>query len=236
MLTDEEKPLVDEDIEVKRMRRLEQLRAKRPFGAISEDGSGWISVSNDIPDDNNKFENRSPNLSPPRRRRPRNDTPSPDPHQESEFPAGSDLSPPRKRYQSPSETKASSRSSVAHRHDTPSPEKHLKGDTITDLSPPRRHQRNEHASSPEPPRRKSLHSKAMDLDISPPRRASKYQEDLSPPRKSKNDRPSSTAPSVPDLSPPRKKRNSSRPPITGLVSAVSIKEENERKRKEDLLR
>lgn len=240
------------------MRRLEQLRSKRPFGVISEDGSGWISVSNNIPD-NNKFENQGSNLSPPRRRRPRNDTPSPDPHQEPDFPAGSDLSPPRqsrhKRYQSPSETKASSR----FRHDTPSPEQHLKGDKVTDSSPPRRKQRNEYAASPEPPRRMALHSKAMDLDISPPRRASKYQEDLSPPRKSKNDRPSSTvslrksnknlkndhvtadpAPSVPDLSPPRKRRkespNSSRPPVTGLVSGVDIKAEIDRKRKEDFLR
>ena len=35
---DEEKPQVDEDIEVKRMRRLEQLRARRAYNAISEDG------------------------------------------------------------------------------------------------------------------------------------------------------------------------------------------------------
>ncbi|KAL8537709.1 hypothetical protein ACS0TY_012743 [Phlomoides rotata] len=281
---DEEKPQVDEDIDVKRMRRLEQLRSKRPYGVISEDGSGWISVSNNIPD-NDKSENQSSNLSPPRRRRIRNDTPSPDPQQESDLPAGSDLSPPRqshrKRYQSPSETKASSRVPSVHRHDTPSPEQHLKGDTVTDVSPPRRQQRKEQASSPEPPRRTSLHSKAMGVDISPPRRASKYQEDLSPPRKSKNDRPSSTVskyqedlspprkskndrpsstvslrkshknlkdahvtadptPSVPDLSPPRKRRkespDSSRRPITGLVSGVDIKDEIDRKRKEDLLR
>lgn len=36
---EEEKPLVDEDIEVKRMRRLELLRAQRPHGAVSADGS-----------------------------------------------------------------------------------------------------------------------------------------------------------------------------------------------------
>ncbi|RYR32608.1 hypothetical protein Ahy_A10g047142 [Arachis hypogaea] len=49
--SDEEKPIVDEDIEVKRMKRLEQLRA------ISQDGSGWISLS-DLQD-----------ISPPRGRR-----------------------------------------------------------------------------------------------------------------------------------------------------------------------
>ncbi|KAI7736469.1 hypothetical protein M8C21_030871, partial [Ambrosia artemisiifolia] len=42
---DEEMPQVDEDIEVKRMRKLEQIKAQRPFGSIYEDGSGWVSVS-----------------------------------------------------------------------------------------------------------------------------------------------------------------------------------------------
>lgn len=47
--TDEDKPFVDEDIEIKRMRRLEALRAKRPFNAISEDGSGWVPVGQSSP-------------------------------------------------------------------------------------------------------------------------------------------------------------------------------------------
>ncbi|KAD4385075.1 hypothetical protein E3N88_25243 [Mikania micrantha] len=62
---DEEKPQVDEDIEVKRMKRLEQLKAQRPFGVISEDGSGWVSVS-----DNAKkltSDDMNSDMSPPRK-------------------------------------------------------------------------------------------------------------------------------------------------------------------------
>ncbi|KAK4420427.1 hypothetical protein Salat_1993000 [Sesamum alatum] len=76
---DEEKPQVDEDIEVKRMRRLEQLGSGSPFGAISEDGSCCVSVL-------------------------RNDTLSPRPEQQSDDPADADLSPPwqsRKHHWSP---------------------------------------------------------------------------------------------------------------------------------------
>lgn len=217
-LTDEEKPQVDEDIDVKRMRRLEQLRSKRPFGVISEDGSGWISVPNIA--NNMKSENQSSDISPPRQRRPRNDTPSPEPGEQSNFPAGADLSPPRqsrKRYQSPPrepETKAHFPGGRTARYDTPPPERLPKdsvSDIVTDLSPPRLRQREKHASSPEPGRI-SLHSKvATDADISPPRRArrdSKYQDDsrassaadLLPPRKSKNDRSSSIVSSSKSIS------------------------------------
>jgi len=41
----DDRPLVDEDIEVKRMRRLEAIRAARPYNAIAEDGSGWVTVA-----------------------------------------------------------------------------------------------------------------------------------------------------------------------------------------------
>ncbi|KAL6999018.1 hypothetical protein U1Q18_000184 [Sarracenia purpurea var. burkii] len=93
---DEEKPLVDEDIEVKRMRRLEQLRSRHPFGAISEDGSGWVSIA-DTPKLVNSTDQNF-DISPPRRRRVRNDTPSPELDLK---PSGGDrelgdLSPPRK--------------------------------------------------------------------------------------------------------------------------------------------
>ncbi|CAH8304019.1 unnamed protein product, partial [Eruca vesicaria subsp. sativa] len=37
----DERPVVDEDIEVKRMRRLEEIKARRAQNAIAEDGSGW---------------------------------------------------------------------------------------------------------------------------------------------------------------------------------------------------
>ena len=42
---DKEKPLLDEDIEVKHMKRLEQVRARHPYHAISEDQSGWVLFS-----------------------------------------------------------------------------------------------------------------------------------------------------------------------------------------------
>ncbi|KAG4951919.1 hypothetical protein JHK85_045786 [Glycine max] len=38
-MVDKEKPLLDEDIEVKHMKRLEQVRARHPYHAISEDQS-----------------------------------------------------------------------------------------------------------------------------------------------------------------------------------------------------
>ncbi|KAK4802437.1 hypothetical protein SAY86_000640 [Trapa natans] len=41
---DEAKPQIVEDVEEKRMRRLEQLRMRRPFHSLAEDGSGWVSL------------------------------------------------------------------------------------------------------------------------------------------------------------------------------------------------
>ncbi|KAL0296242.1 UNVERIFIED_CONTAM: Pre-splicing factor cwc26 [Sesamum radiatum] len=269
---DEEKPQVDEDIEVKRMRRLEQLRSRRPFGAISEDGSGWVSVSD--ASNNVKPEDQNSDISPPRNRRLRNDTPSPRPEQQSDVPADADLSPPRQsrnHYRSPpNETRTSPfRGGRSARFDTPSPEPYVEAsasDRVTDLSPPRR-QRSDKDESPEP-YRISSHAKAMVSDISPPRRGrhdSRYQNDthaslkadLSPPRKVKNDRSGSIVsarksihdlddydtnpgPSVSDLSPPRKRRKESpvlvHRPKTGLVSGADIKDDNDKKKKEDWLR
>ncbi|XP_020553719.1 BUD13 homolog [Sesamum indicum] len=271
---DEETPQVDEDIEVKRMRRLEQLRSRRPFGAISEDGSGWVSVS-DAPN-NVKPEYQNSDISPPRKRRLRNDTPSPRPEQQCDVPAEADLSPPRqsrKHCQSPPPN--DTRTSPSHggrtaRFDTPSPESYVEAsasDRVTDLSPLRR-QRRDKDESPKPDRIPS-HPKAADSDISPPRRGhhgSRYQNDtrasskadLSPPRKVKNDRSGSIVsarksirdlddydtvdpgPSVSDLSPPRKRRKESpvliHRPKTGLVSGADIKDDNDKKKKEDWLR
>ncbi|KAL0410584.1 UNVERIFIED_CONTAM: Derlin-1 [Sesamum latifolium] len=271
---DEEKPQVDEDIEVKRMRRLEQLRSRRPFGAISEDGSGWVSVS-DAPN-NVKPEDQNSDISPPRKRRLRNDTPSPRPEQQSDVPAEADLSPPRQsrkhsRSPPPNETRTSPfRGGRTARFDTPSPEPYVEAsasDRVTDLSPPRRQRRNKD-ESPEP-NRMSSHPKATDSDISPPRRGhhdSRYQNDtrtsskadLSPPRKVKNDRSGpivsarksihdlddydtvDPSPSISDLSPPRKRRKESpvlvHRPKTGLVSGADIKDDIDKKKKEDWLR
>ncbi|CAH1453128.1 unnamed protein product [Lactuca virosa] len=95
---DEEKPQVDEYIEVKRMKRLEKIKRRRPFGAISEDGSGWVPVSDTA---------KNSDISSPRRRRPQNDTPEPESESQHITELNSDMSPPRKRRA---------------RNDTPEPE------------------------------------------------------------------------------------------------------------------
>jgi len=191
---DEEKPLVDEDIDVKRMKRLEQLRARRPYHAISEDGSGWVSLSSK-PENSTDSNN---DISPPRKRKgadlspdqllKRNDTPSPD-YQTSDL---RDISPPRRR-----------------RHDSP-PQDALHGSVASDLSPPRKILKNaartglpdiSHGHSPEdfsPPRRDHHDYETSDL------------QDISPPRRSRRDSPSQDVlhgSVAPDLSPPRKIQN-----------------------------
>ena len=96
-LVDEEKPQIDEDIEVKRMKRLEQLRSKRPYHDISEDGSGWVSVSAAPKESDSGHQNSD--MSPLHRQRPRYDTPSPEPEprRSDSGREGSDLSPTRQR-------------------------------------------------------------------------------------------------------------------------------------------
>ncbi|XP_040383189.1 BUD13 homolog [Oryza brachyantha] len=187
----DEKPLVDEDIEVKRMRRLEAIRAARPYNAIAEDGSGWVTVAapeepngcrrrNDTPSPERGGAGRK-DLSPPRRRQ-RQDTPSPDPRDA----VGKDLSPPRQRRK---------------RQDTPSP----KGNEIAaqdDLSPPRKSRQQQDSS---PPRRLARHDSEDPQDLSPPRRRTRHDseepQDLSPPRR--RVRHDSEEPK--DLSPPRRR-------------------------------
>ncbi|XP_042065937.1 BUD13 homolog [Salvia splendens] len=229
---DEEKPLVDEDIDVKRMRRLEQVRSKRPFGVISEDGSGWVPLSTNP--SLTKSENHGSDISPPRKRIPRNDTPSPEPAER----ADADSSPPRKSRRVSGGRPA--------RHDTPSPEQHGED---TDLSPPRRQQSDKHASSPEPGR--SLHHKAAnDSDMSPPRRArpdSRHQDrDLSPPRRQQRDKqaslvepggisPPRRATSVSDLSPPRRKPKDSDNQRAGLFSGKDIRKQINKEKKDSWL-
>uniref|UniRef100_A0A0D9X4Z6 BUD13 homolog n=2 Tax=Leersia perrieri TaxID=77586 RepID=A0A0D9X4Z6_9ORYZ len=192
----DERPLVDEDIEVKRMRRLEAIRAARPYNAIAEDGSGWVTVAaredadegglagcrrrNDTPSPERGGAGRE-DLSPPRRRQ-RRDTPSPDPRDA----AGKDLSPPRQRRR---------------RQDTPSP----KGNEVAghdDLSPPRKSRRQQ---DPSPPRRLARNDSKEPLDLSPPRRRTRHDseepKDLSPPRrKGRHD-----SVELQDLSPPWKR-------------------------------
>ncbi|QCD98729.1 pre-mRNA-splicing factor CWC26 [Vigna unguiculata] len=225
----EEKPLVDEDIDVKRMKRLEQLRARRPYNAISEDGSGWVSLSSKP---ENSLDSNN-DVSPPRKRKgvdlspgqwsKRNDTPSPD-YRTSIL---QDISPPRRGHDSP-------------------PQDALHGSVASDLSPPRKILKNAARTGHDSPPQDALHgSVASDLspprkilknaartglpdisrgcsteDFSPPRRGhrgfeSSDLQDISPPRQSRHDSPSQDVlrGSVAlDLSPPRKiKKNVARP-------------------------
>ncbi|XP_058743995.1 uncharacterized protein LOC131616634 [Vicia villosa] len=203
-LSDGEKPIVDEDIEVKRMKRLEQLKARRAYHDISEDGSGWIPLSSKSENlsDSNRMD---ADLSPSRQQLKRNDTPSPERDSERELSEGPspDLSPPRK--QRDSDMSPPRRKHVSN----PSP----------DISPPRKQRDNDMS----PPRRKHVSNPSP--DISPPRRSSrqtfenngrrKYDtsdlEDLSPPRRVRHDSPSQDTlhGSVSsDLSPPRKRQPS----------------------------
>uniref|UniRef100_A0A5B7BXN0 BUD13 homolog n=2 Tax=Davidia involucrata TaxID=16924 RepID=A0A5B7BXN0_DAVIN len=216
---DEEKPQVDEDIEVKRMKRLEELKSRRPYGAISEDGSGWVSISYD----------QNSDMSPPRKRRARNDTPSPSPELKSlergiEVSVSSSSGQRRKRYHTPSpepETKPShsfgqdpkrlnindKNSDISPprkrraRYDTPSPEPELRpsesGREVTDLSPPRQH-RKRHRTAIELEMEPSL-SSGPDPDYSPPRR---------PPPQKLTQYEGKNA-DIPDISPPRRVHRSS---------------------------
>ncbi|KAG5009197.1 hypothetical protein GLYMA_07G070900v4 [Glycine max] len=190
--SDEEKPLIDEDIEVKRMKRLEQVRARRPYHAISEDGSGWVSLSSNSENPINSIND----MSPPRKRKgadlsphqqlKRNDTPSPD-YGTSDL---QDISPPRRRG----------------RHDSPSQDA-LHGSVASDLSPPRKIQKN----APRPGLSNISHSRSPQ-HLSPPRRGRHDYEtsdlqDISPPRRGRHDSPSedvSHRSVASDLSPPRK--------------------------------
>ncbi|GLT81203.1 hypothetical protein SLA2020_526010 [Shorea laevis] len=227
----DEKPVVDEDIEVKRMRRLEQIKMRRAYNAIAEDGSGWVSLSP------KRASSVNPNsdIFPAHRQRTHNDTPSPESgrsHEDSaredvilptlrdENSAGlnSDMSPPRKRQSC---------------MDTPSPEPGIRRKLVredTDLSPPgKQRARND---TPSPELRVNPKPTRKDTDLSPPRKrrarndtpspeprvkpkASREGTDLSPPRKrrARNDTPSPEPRVKPkpsreatDLSPPRKRR------------------------------
>jgi len=230
---DEEKPVVDEDIEVKRMKRLEQLRAIRAVGAISDDGSGWVSIS-DTPKLLGSKDEIS-DISPPCKHRVRNDSPSPEPELK---PSGSsrevtDLSPPRKlqrHYDSPSpepgtkllhfsgtdskilkfdeqNADISPPRKPRARYDTPSPEPDLRtlesGREVVDLSPTRK-QKNHHYTRLREPDSVQLKSSGTDLDLSPPRRHVSHKQ-------------------------PSLKQQSK----TGLISGQEMKEEITRIRKDD---
>ncbi|XP_065879095.1 uncharacterized protein [Euphorbia lathyris] len=251
---DEEKPQIDEDIEVKRMKRLEQLRARRHYNAIAEDGSGWVPLST-----KRAITDQNSDISPPRRQRTRNDAPSPSP-EGGPLDAGkgdADLSPPRQR----------------RRHYTPSPEPDSNigpsRDLQSDLSPRRIRRARDNTPSPDRfmkstrevaglssdllPSKKSrteIGKPAHSRDFSPPRKVRTRtgnfpgSPDLSPPRKSRTNvgKPAGS----PDLSPPRKSRTDvgksgskaslTARPKTGLVSGHDIQQEISQSKKSELLR
>ncbi|KAH0926619.1 hypothetical protein HID58_018875 [Brassica napus] len=243
----EERPVVDEDIEVKRMRRLEEIKARRAQNAIAEDGSGWVSLSSDP--------QRSDDISPPRRHRTRNDSPSPEPGGSRGSLPETDMSPPRRRK----------------RHYTPSPEPnrlHAKPVSLdSDLTPPRKRRARNDSPSPEPEDTapKSLDSLELDGDLSPPRRkkdslvsdVNKRSNDLSPPRRRRyhspspepGRRPSKSLGSNSDLSPPRRSLstketaqrittspNKQEQRKTGLISGKDIGSEYRKKKQDEQLR
>lgn len=195
----DEKPQVDEDIEVKRMRRMEAIRAARPYNSIANDGSGWVTLPvpepagsgsprrrrNDTPSPERGGgpAGRKEDLSPPRRRQ-RRDTPSP----KRGGAVGSDISPPRRQRQ--------------RRLDTPSPEGKGTGEG-GDLSPPWKSRRQD---NPSPPRRRARHDSEESQDISPPRRCTRHDseepQNRSPPRR--QTRHDSEEPG--DISPPRRRK------------------------------
>ncbi|BBH10047.1 hypothetical protein Prudu_022722, partial [Prunus dulcis] len=126
--------VVDEDPawQKPRMRRLEALRAKRPFNAISEDGSGWVPVGQSSPP-----KISSSDISPPRRHGINSEPGSVSPGDRGE---DVDLSPPRQRRK---------------RHHTPTPEPATNQDQLpTDLSPTRKSRNVD--SDLSPPRRKQV--------------------------------------------------------------------------------
>lgn len=222
---DEENPQVDEDIEVKRMKRLELIRARRAYNAIAEDGSGWVI----LPPNHANSADPYPDTSPLHKRKVRNDTPSPE-HEGKPLHNGgdeADLSPPRqqqRQHRSPSpapDTNLNSDLSPPrkrrYRNDTPSPEPQLKPSReASDLSPPRRQRKHHHSPSPKP-YTKSKHSSVLNSDLSPPRRRRtdteppklkplKEDTDLSPPRQQRQRHYTPSPKPEPDLSPPRKRK------------------------------
>lgn len=184
----DEKPQVDEDIEVRRMKRLEQLRARRAYNAIAEDGSGWISLS---PKRKN-IDDMNSDISPPRRQKSRNDTPPPEPGLRPLGCGGDDvdLSPlrQRKHHHTPSPDPNGKRAPSIHsdsdispprrsraRIDSPSPGHQLKlpRKDEDDFSPPRQRKNRYDSPSLEP-----VISVGLDSDLLPPRKQRKENESV----------------------------------------------------------
>ncbi|CAI0395854.1 unnamed protein product [Linum tenue] len=209
----DEKPQVDEDIEVKRLKRLEQVRARRPFNSIAEDGSGWVSF--DKPSSHRRNDTPSPEPEPRRSRESEDMSPPRRQVNRDNASLDSDMSPPRKqRARSDVEDEDFSpprRPRARARYDTPSPEpdESRASRKNVDLSPPRRKRNDVVPSGSRDPTRATADGNSLN-------------EDLSPPRKKKAN------PSGPAASKEQ--------PRTGLVSGRDISEEISRKKKDDMLR
>ncbi|GAB2265037.1 hypothetical protein Dimus_000104 [Dionaea muscipula] len=193
----DEKPQVDEDIDVKRMKRLEQVRAIRPYHRISEDGSGWVPVS-EFPKPSTSTD-PSADISPPRRGRARNDTPSPEPNLRPSVSRGDSagFSPPRQ---------------GSGRYDSPSPDHEQNPFDAdrekVDLSPPRPRRRHDGDRWPNNEQRKPLVI-SEDVDLSPPRQHKRRHDSHSSTHRKM---PSESGRGAADLSPPRKMQNHKRSP------------------------
>ncbi|KAL2901566.1 BUD13-like protein [Bienertia sinuspersici] len=226
----DENPQVDEDIEVKRMKRLEQIRAKRSYNEISEDGSGWIPVE-DVPKSSSSLVPSS-DISPPRNRKARYDTPSPE-----DRPNGldsgevADLSPPRQLVGVMVVLHLSLMflNLIYHHHDSAEGVMilhHRNADR--DISPPPRRPRSLSQENP------SVSGVRGSDDLSPPRRERHCSpkpndsgEDLSPPRKNhkeidKKGHRENSARAEADLSPPRKRKQQQK---TGLITGKDVSKE-----------
>lgn len=166
----DEKPQVTEDVEVKRMKRLEHLTMHRPYLTVADDGSGWVTVS-----ETKKAGIHSNDLSPERQSSV--DVPH-DRHVQCTYPDQS-LSPPRRDQ------------SNIHQRDLLPANKRTNFES-GNLSPDSNYHEPHHsllqeheggAPNPLPPR-KVRHDSP---DLSPPRNAWTKSADLSPPRKCQKD-------------------------------------------------
>ncbi|KAF9595321.1 hypothetical protein IFM89_038473 [Coptis chinensis] len=203
---DEEKPQVNEDIEVRRMKRMEMIRSRRPYHAISEDGSGWIAVSNSV----NHHGNQSPVQELQGKKRLNSISPD------------NDLSPMRRSHSQTNERSDSPDLSPPRRNRISS--QPSSGSMDEDISPPRRNRANVESVDISPPRRNRPISQKIDSlpgDISPPRRnrptshkSDASAEDISPPRRNRS-HPEIIDASKEDVSPRRNFQHSQKSNVSG---------------------
>eukprot|EP01018_Ginkgo_biloba_P010069 Gb_35391 [translate_table: standard] len=177
----DEKPQITEDIEVKRMRRLEEVRMRRPYLTVAGDGSGWVTIS-----DTKNNGSHSSCLSPSRQnqqdlshdRKAGHDLPD-----ESLSPPRRDCSDAHQRDSLPAKQCNSDSSDEFRLANNRSCSLSPDSDYHNSLQSPVRENR---SGSPNAlPPRKVRHDSP---DLSPPRKTQSGSPDLSPPRKSQKDK------------------------------------------------